>query len=170
MTWWNNETYDVADVIKSVRASGPWRKTNGTIIDKPGYYRDVNLTIKPVPSAYGRCYSMYFHTTLKSSHEYYGVTVNTDIFPEITFYLHEKHNEIGLLWSYWPISPVTFSVKAKDQLIVTVQKDTHTPTSTYSTFACTNDYNHSYPKCVTERIRKAYIDMFTKHNKTGELI
>ncbi len=168
MNWWLNETYNIDDVIQNIRKPGPWRDTNATTINRTGYYDDLNLDIKTVESPYGRCYSLYFHNSLSSEDQFYGITINTTQVPEMTFYIHEKFNEVGLLWSYWPIDPETITVKEKDQFIVEIQKNTYTPRDSNSIISCKSEDNYSYPDCVTRWIRRKYLETFVQNNKTGE--
>ncbi len=128
------------------------------------------MDIKTLPSPYGRCYSIYFDKALKTLQEFYGIRFNTTKVQEITLYVHEKDDEIGLLWSYWPIDPETFTVRENDQFIVTIQENTYTPRPQSSTIPCNIDDDYSYPKCVKDWIRRTYLNLFSKHNKTGEQI
>ncbi len=166
--WWYNGTYDISDILSTIKEPGLWDQTNETIIDRTGYYESINVDIKTVHGAYGRCYSIYLLNTLKAEGDFYAITVNMSLVKELTFYVHEPYNEVGLLWSFWPVDPVTFSLRSKEQVILTIQKDTYTPRITSSMFPCSSDNEYSYPKCVTDWVKREYVGSFKKHNRTGK--
>ncbi len=170
MTWWHNETYNIGEVVQSIRRPGLWKETNEINITRPGFYKELSINITTIHSPYGRCYAIYFYNTLKSVDEFYALKINTATVSKVTIYLHESHNEIGLLWSYWPINPVTVELADRDQFIVTSQKNTYTPRVSKSMLPCNNDEEYSYPKCVTKWLRRKYIDMFAQLNKTSKFI
>ncbi len=164
--WWYHETYNIQDVVHSIKKPGPWFLTDETLIDRTGYYDELNVIIKTVHSAHGRCYSIYFNDTLKSEHEFYSLRVKLVLVPEITFYVHERYNEVGAIFSYWPLDPITFTVKAAEQHTVTFQNDYYTPRIAQDMPPCIKDDIYSYPRCVTEWAKKKYIDAFVEQNVT----
>ncbi len=167
--WWYNGTYDISDMLYSIREPGLWDQTNETIINNTGYYKNINVDIKTVHGAYGRCYSIYLLNTLQAEGDYYAIRINMSVVNELTIYVHEPYNEVGLLWSFWPVDPVTFSIRSKGQIQLTIQKDTYTPRITHSMFPCNSDNDYSYPKCVTDWLKREYVNLFIKHNKTSKL-
>ncbi len=166
LEWWYNETFNIQDVLLSIKRPGPWLETNATTIVDTGFYEELNVEIKLVPSAHGRCYSIYFYERLKSDNEFYGMKFKL-IAPDLTFYLHESYNEVGLVGSYWPIDPVTFTVKDAEQHSIMSRRNFYTPKMTQRVLTCNADDSYSYPACVTEWTRRKYYEAFAESNKTG---
>ncbi len=125
------------------------------------------MNIKTVHTAYGRCYSVYFDEFVVSNVDYYTLNFSLAGVTEMTLYVHEEHDEVGLLWSFWPIDPLAFNIKKKQQMQLIVQKNSFIPRLTQTAFTCNNAEDYSYPKCVTDWLRRQYLDLFAEHNKTG---
>ncbi len=165
--WWYNETYEAGDVLYGIRKPGLWYQTDETIISTAGYYDSLNVSIKTVHTAYGRCFSVYFDDFMVSNVDYYTLNFSLAEISEMTLYVHEKHNEVGLLWSFWPIDPIAFNIKKKQQMQLIIQKNTFIPRISQTESACNNEESYSYPKCVTDWLRKKYLNLFAEHSKTG---
>ena len=65
-----------------------------------------------------------------------------------------------------------FNSRAHDAKVVSAQFDTFKPLlqDDESEVPCNDSKNFSYPKCVSEWIRKEYREVFRRNNRTGKTI
>ncbi len=111
---------------------------------------------------------------------------------ELLLYFHERRGEMGLNWSFWPRSPAVLSIRRRDEVSVTVQtnyfkvgvadklceKDLVGKVFFFHVFLfevlrssvspCEEDESYHLPDCVARWAKRAYRDIFERHNKTGE--
>lgn len=102
---------------------------------------------------------------MKSSN-FYSFNLNMQSHDELILFFHERHNEIGLHWSFWPIKPNSLTIKTGDGITVTVKANQFKSLSSH--ISCTSEESYSYPECVTKWARKSYKEMFKSQNKTGK--
>ncbi len=165
MNWWNNKTYGLTDFIHFIkRPSVHYHEDPETHVNVSGYYEDLKGSVIEVSTNYGRCYAFHFDWMMKSK-DYYTFQLNMENHEELVFFLHERYNEIGLHWSFWPIVPVSMTIRKREGLTLDIK--TNTFKSLSSLTSCTDEENYSYTECVTQWARQRYQDMFKEHNKTG---
>ncbi len=170
LSWWHNATYDIEDVLIGIRKPGFWHDVNETIVKGTGHYHQLNASINEVSTNYGRCYSIYLNSPLKNEDEYYTFRFDMSYHDELQIFVHEKYAEVGLLWSFWPVEPHSFTLKDKGHVISVVQEDRYKPIK-YEYVSCIDDKekSYSYPKCVRDWARQAFKDMFENNNRTGKV-
>ncbi len=163
--FWVNNTYDISDVVLYIKAPAThWSDGSKTTVNSTGFYEDIQATVYEVSTNYGRCYTIYFYRQMRPE-EYYTLAFDLSQHEELLVYIHEKGNEIGLHWSFWPRTPAIVPLRRRDEVSATVQKNYFT--SLKSVDHCEEDETYSLPDCVTKWAKNEYKHIFEKSNRTG---
>ncbi len=94
LSWWDNETYNVEDILTTILAPGPFEGRPRVAVNGTGLYPEVEVAVHEVSTAYGRCYTLYFDRIMRTDDEYYELVFNMSRHGKIRLYLHERHNEV----------------------------------------------------------------------------
>ncbi len=153
------------DIISFIKHPGPWHEVNKTELNGPGNYSEIRTIVSEVSTNYGRCYSFYLDWPM-SGNDFYSFGFNMSKHDELILFIHQRQNEVGLNWGYWPVSPFSIVVKKKDEIMLTVQRNFFKTLK--SLVHCEEDEDYSYPSCVMAWAKAEYGRMFKRYNKTGK--
>ncbi len=164
LSWWHNETYEIQDIVTGVRPDYA-RMRNLTPITGAGPYDHIRMNISEMSTNYGKCYTFHFGRPLGEG-DFYAIHFDLTRHDSILVYLHEEGNEVGLNWSFWPISPSSLAVRRGQQHTVLCRRGTMAK-RVHDVVPCEDKEGHSYPGCITQWARKRYKSLFT--NGTGKI-
>ncbi len=162
--WHHAHTYDLNETLIDVIAPFYGEKVlvNGSDL-VPTKHDKLGITIREVAIFHGRCYTIDFDWKLKPR-EYFTLYFNLTVLDDkqMVLFFHERHNEIGLNYGYWPVKPLSVRLRPGDEASLYIKKEfciTHSGEE-----KCEKEEGYSYPKCVLDWARNSY----ENSNKTGE--
>ncbi len=160
-----NETYDVGEVLAAItHPLTGWVQEKETRINRTGRHRDLRAEIHEMGTNYGRCYTLYFDWRMMST-DFYSLLFDLSAHERMLLYFHERGDEVGLNWGFWPRIPVTAEVRRGDVVTVTVTRNYFMALRSVS--SCEESEDYSYPDCVMRWARDRYRELFKIRNGTG---
>ncbi len=118
-------------------------------------------------TVYGRCFAIHFDWVIDASGQYFSVKFNMSSHPELFIYVHERHDEVGLHWGFWPINPIQHVIHGNADYTFKLRKNLFRP---LDNDGCVAEEEYSYPECVVRWARNKFVNMFQEEggdNATG---
>ncbi len=161
--WWKNQTYNVEEVLSWI--DSPVSPSGGyetAYLDGTGHISSIGTDVLEVSTDFGRCYTVDVRWDMKYK-DYFGF--NFALAPSdegLVIYVHEKYDEVGLHYGFWPIKPAAFRIFPRDVFTVVIKKSYHIYKHNDKEFNCKEEQDYSYPKCVYEWARSRFASLWNE--------
>ena len=164
MSWWSASTYSdpsqVFHLIQAPSSNGEYvQKDNGLLgvdILPGGRDLDHNVTVLPVTTTFGLCYSVIAHTPVVAA-QALTLQLNMTGREHISTFTHNPGDQIGLYHNYWPSFVAYHQIASRTQFDMPMVKKIYN-LRTSDARPCNQDPEYDYSKCLMTWARKTYLN------------
>ncbi len=166
MTHWTNErTFELESFVSSMHHMSVATQHDDTKKFFTTFNISANLPDSPFTQFYtwlGRCYVLQFDFLLHPP-SFIGIYFNLTEVGRLAINAHNRYNEIGHNYGYWPIKPTTFVLDKQDvQVYLEYTKVIEVHKRNEGTKECLEQDGYDHSKCVTDWARTKFKAMWKK--------